>query len=337
MAGTMPPDRRPAYPFHGAMKITTLIPAYKTKYLAELLTGLLTQTRPSERVIVSDDSPDGSFGALLRDGPMARFAARLPLEIHPGPRAGAYENFKHLVKLWGGQTELFHIHLDDDVIYPDFYAQHRLAHATGDPISCSVSARWTANEKGQPIEGMPIPESIFHAQARMMSVGPMALISSTVPYCQNWLGEFSNCVIRAEHAGLLADTQFAGVSYAGLWDLGFFIAATLRQPVAYIQDRLGYFRAGGEGHSAQVNGKHMKAAHLGYAALGVGLKRLGRLNEAQAKLCYEGIASALMARYSSQDDMKPFAAVLMRMARQDPAAQDEFVTAWHAFLKLHGF
>lgn len=104
------------------MQITTLIPAYKTKYLAELLTGLLTQTRPSERVIVSDDSPDGSFGALLRDGPLARFASRLPLEIHAGPRAGAYENFKHLVKLWGGQTELVHIHLDDDVIYPDFYA-----------------------------------------------------------------------------------------------------------------------------------------------------------------------------------------------------------------------
>lgn len=337
MAWTLGPELRLAHTFEGDMQITTLIPAYKTKYLAELLTGLLTQTRPSERVIVSDDSPDGSFGALLRDGPLARFASRLPLEIHPGPRAGAYENFKHLVKLWDGQTELVHMHLDDDVIYPDFYAQHRLAHATGDSISCSVSARWTANEKGQPIEGMPIPEGIFHAQARMMSVGPMALISSTVPYCQNWLGEFSNCVFRAEHAGLLADTQFGGVSYAGLWDLGFFIAASLRQPVAYIQDRLGYFRAGGEGHSAQVNGKHMKAAHLGYAALGVGLARLGRMNEAQARLCYDGIEAALRARYAGEPDMQPFADILGRMARQESGACDDFVAAWHAFLMLHGF
>lgn len=337
MAGTTGPGQRLDHSIYGAMQITTLIPAYKTKYLAELLTGLLTQTRPSERVIVSDDSPDGSFGALLREGPLARFASRLPLEIHAGPRAGAYENFKHLVKLWGGQTELVHIHLDDDVIYPDFYAQHRLAHATGDSISCSVSARWTANEKGQPIEGMPIPDGIFHAQARMMSVGPMALISSTVPYCQNWLGEFSNCVFRAEHAGLLSDTQFGGVSYAGLWDLGFFIAASLRQPLAYIQDRLGYFRAGGEGHSAQVNGKHMKAAHLGYAALGVGLERLGRMNEAQARLCYDGIASALAARYGGQEDMQPFAALLARMARGDADARDAFVDAWQAFLTLHGF
>lgn len=337
MASTMGPGMRPDRSLDAPMQITTLIPAYKTKYLAELLTGLLTQTRPAERVIVSDDSPDGSFGALLREGPLARFASRLPLEIHPGPRAGAYENFKHLVKLWGGQSELFHIHLDDDVIYPDFYAQHRMVHAAGDAISCSVSARWTANEKGQPIEGMPIPDGIFHAQARMMSVGPLALISSTVPYCQNWLGEFSNCVIRAEHAGLLADTQFAGVSYAGLWDLGFFIAASLRQPIAYIQDRLGYFRAGGEGHSAQVNGKHMKAAHLGYAALGVGLQRLGRMNEAQARLCYEGIAQALMARYGGQEDMQPFAALLMRMAQQDAQAGEDFVNAWQAFLTQHGF
>ena len=37
------------------MNITTLIPAYKTKYIPELLTSLRYQTRPTQRILISDD------------------------------------------------------------------------------------------------------------------------------------------------------------------------------------------------------------------------------------------------------------------------------------------
>jgi hypothetical protein len=318
------------------MHITTLIPAYKTKYLQELLAGLLTQTHKSDRIIVSDDSPNGEFSEALRSPRYAQWVAALPLEIHRGPRAGAYENFKHLVKLWGGSGELFHILLDDDVIFPDFYTQHLAAHAMAE-VSCSISARWTANERGQPIEGMPIPEAIFSSNNRMLSVGPNALFSSTVPLCQNWLGEFSNCVVRARCAELLAQPAFGEVSYAGLWDLGFFLAASMQAPVAYIQDRLGYFRAGGEGHSAQFNGPHMKGAHLGFVALAIGGLRLGKLSEAQAQLCYRGIGNALSKGYAGQADMQGFAQLLPRMAAGEPGSEAEFLLAWRQFLDSHGF
>lgn len=43
------------------MNITTLIPAYKPKYLVELMSSLRNQTRPSQRIIISDDSPNGEF------------------------------------------------------------------------------------------------------------------------------------------------------------------------------------------------------------------------------------------------------------------------------------
>lgn len=318
------------------MQITTLIPAYKTKYLQELLAGLLTQTRKSDRIIISDDSPNGEFAEALQSLRYSAWVAALPIEIHRGPRAGAYENFKHLVNLWGGASELFHILLDDDVIFPDFYAQHLTAHQMAE-ISCSISARWTANERGQPIEGMPVPDAIAASNNRMLSVGPNALFSSTAPLCQNWLGEFSNCVVRANCADLMSQTEFEGVSYAGLWDLGFFLAASLRAPVGYIQDRLGYFRAGGEGHSAQFFGPHMKAAHLAYVALALGGLRLGRLNEAQARLCYRGIGQSIAKGYAAEADMQVFARLLPRMAEGDPTALDDYLLAWTGFLQSHGF
>ncbi len=125
-------------------QITTLIPAYKTKYMVELLTGLATQTHKPARILISDDSPNGEFTELLRTMPVAH---RLPIEVCAGPKNGAYENFKHLVRHWNGSTDLFHILLDDDVLFPDFYARHVMAHAMAPETACSISARWTANER----------------------------------------------------------------------------------------------------------------------------------------------------------------------------------------------
>ncbi|QPF73770.1 glycosyltransferase [Roseateles sp. DAIF2] len=318
------------------MQITTLIPAYKTKYMAELLTGLRTQSRLCDRIIVSDDSPNGEFGELLASPAMARLRGRLPIELVRGPRAGAYENFKHLIRLWGGSTELGHLLLDDDILYPDFFDRHLEAHARG-RFGASISARWNANEQGQPIEGMPIPPGVWRAEQRMLALDASAMFASTVPLCQNWFGEFSNCLFRREHAELLFTHEFAGVSYAGLWDLGFFLDVSLREPVAYLQERLGAFRTGGEGHSAQFFGKHMKAAHLGYAALARGAHKLGRLDEAAARQCYQGIALALQQRYAEQPDMVPFAGLLARLAGGDAEAGPLFEAAWGDFLRLHQF
>ncbi|MDM4764981.1 hypothetical protein [Pelomonas sp. SE-A7] len=318
------------------MQITTLIPAYKTKYMVELMTSLVTQTHKPGRIIVSDDSPNGEFGEILSSPAMAVARERLPIEIHRGPQAGAYENFLHLLKLWDSSTELVHLLLDDDVIYPDFYATHRAVHGAG-AFSCSISARWTSNERGQPIEGMPIPAGIVQSMSRIVSLDAGAMFTTTIPQCQNWFGEFSNCVMNPRSAALLFKPDFGGVSYAGLWDLGAFLAASLQGPVAYVQDRLGHFRTGGEGHSNQLYGKHMKAAHLGYAALAVGARRIGQLGEAHARQCYDGIALAVQQRYAAEPDMQPLLPVLIRMRDGVPGAEDEFLPVWQDFLSLHKF
>lgn len=318
------------------MKITTLIPAYKTQYIVELLTGLRVQTYPSSRIVISDDSPNGEFSALLASEPLRALRSSLPIEVHQGPRNGAYENFTHLARLWGGDSDLVHLLLDDDVPFPDFYERHRIAHASGN-YSCSISGRWTANEQGQPIAGQPLPKAVSASNDRMLALGADVVFMTTVPWCRNWFGEFSNCVMRADSVELLFRPEFGGVSYAGLWDLGFFLAASIRSPIAYIQDRLGYFRTGGQNNSSQLFGKFMKAAHLGYVALALGGLRIGKLSAGQALACYQGIAPALLQRYGSQPDMLPFCALVARMAEGDVAASPEFEQAWAQYLRRHGF
>ncbi|MBB4844066.1 hypothetical protein HNP55_002602 [Paucibacter oligotrophus] len=318
------------------MKITTLIPAYKTKYIVELLVSLQRQTRPSNRIVFSDDSPDGAYTALLDSEALRAVRQQLPIEVYAGPRKGAYENFKHLARLWGGGSELVHLLLDDDVMFPDFYERHLQAHASG-RFSCSISGRWTANEQGQPIGVQPLPAGVAASRERMLSLSDEVLFMSTVPLCTNWLGEFSNCVMRAETLPLLFEPRFADVSYAGLWDLGYFLAASTQAPVAYIQDRLGYFRTGGDNNSSQLFGKFMKAAHLGYVALAVGGERIGKLNKEQARQCYAGIAPALLQRYASQADMQPFCVILARMAEGDAQAVQAFEQAWAHYLREQGF
>ena len=318
------------------MKLTTLIPAYKPQYLVELLTSLRTQTRPSDRIIISDDSPNGEFRAALFADSMAAQRAGLAIEFHDGPRRGGYPNIQHLLRIWARSSELVHVMLDDDVVYPRFYEQHLRAHASG-AFSCSISSRWTANEHGQPIAGMPVPPAVAASSHRMLSLSPEVVFMTTVPECKNWFGEFSNAVFAARGSEVLHRPVFEGISYAGLWDLGAFLAASLQAPIAYIQDPLGCFRTGAGGNSSKVYGPYMKAAVVGYAALAVGGRRLGRYDEAQAQGCFRTIGTVVQQVYGTQPDMQAFCDLLPRMAAGDAAAEADFIPVWHAFLRQHDF
>ena len=318
------------------MNITTLIPAYKTKYIPELLSSLRYQTRPSQRILISDDSPNGVFREALLSAPMQPLITGLNIEIIEGPRNGAYENVKHLIRQWNGSSELVHMLLDDDVCYPEFYERHLLVHASA-KVSCSISRRWTASETGQPLSGQPAPIGVSRDGQRLLTLDNGVVVMSTVAECKNWFGEFSNCVMRADTCELLFSPTLGGVSYAGLWDLGYFVAASQRAPIGYIQDHLGYFRTGGTGNSSNFFGPFMKGAVLGYAALALGCKRAGMMTAEQAGSAFSIIAGALNARYASQADMQPFCKILPAMVAAEPDAEERFMAAWAVFQRANGF
>ncbi len=318
------------------MNITTLIPAYKPKYLVELLSSLRYQTRPTQRILISDDSPNGEFRHELYSERIKPLMEGLNVEFFEGPRNGAYENFKHLLRLWGGSSDLVHLMLDDDVVYPEFYERHLLAHASA-KLSCTISPRWVANEDGILLSGQSPPTAVRDAQDRILALDSDVVFMTTVAECKNWFGEFSNTVMRADTCELLLKPEIGGVSYAGLWDLGYFLAASMRSPIGYLQDHLGYFRTGGTGNSSKVFGPFLKAGILGYAALAMGGQRVGKLSHEQALKCYGTIASVVNQYYAQQEDMQVFCRVLPQLAASIPGAEDSFMQAWANFHESNGF
>jgi hypothetical protein len=318
------------------MQIATLIPAFKPQYLPELLLALRQQTVKPASIVFSDDTPDGRYRDRLMSAELAPLRDGLPIECVIGPRQGAWVNTLALLERWNGSTELMHLLLDDDVPYPVFYERHLAAHATAD-LSCSISARWTANEVGQPLSMLPIPAAVVGHPNRALSLDASLVFGTTVAHCRNWFGEFSNAVFRGDIAQRLQRPEIGGVSYSGLWDLGAFLAASEVRPLAYLQDPLGYFRTSTGSNSSQVFGPYVKGAHIGYAALALGGERAGRLAPDTARQVYATMSVALQQRFGTQDDVMAFVPVLARMAEAVPDAPEAFVALWSAFQRLHRF
>jgi hypothetical protein len=313
------------------MTITTLIPAYKPKYLYDLLIGLQHQSMRPERIIFSDDSPDRAFRTALLSEPLKSATAGMNIEIIDGPRAGGMANCRHLLKAWNGATPLVHLLFDDDVIYPDFYASHHAVHATG-LFDCSISRRWTALESGQPIGQLPRPDAVGQHPHRVLSLQPDLVFMTTIPGCNNWFGEFSNAVFNHEAAALLMDTRLAGISYEGLGDIGTFLSASVKKPLCMLNDALGYFRMSSEQATQQTSSHAFRLGILAWAALAIGAMRVGKLPREQAAGAFRNVQTAIYTRFASMADMQPFGELMRELIEGVPSAGDRFVDAWHAFI-----
>lgn len=309
------------------MKITTLIPAYKPKYLVELLTALRHQTVKPARILFSDDSPDLAFTRMLSSEPVKSAVADLNIEVIEGPHTGGWPNFLHLLRHWNGSTELFHFLLDDDLIYPNFYERHLFAHTHMDTV-CSVSRRWTALESGQPLRELGLPEVVATHPHRLLSLPADLLFSTTVARSANWLGEYSNAVFRAEFADEVHATALDGISYIGLEDLGAFLCASQHKPLTFLNESLGCFRINAEQHSAQPMGRAMKMAHLAYVGLAIAARRVGRVSAADCALALGGLCPLIAQRYGGEADMADFCALMPAMAQGADGAEEQFLALW---------
>lgn len=313
------------------MQFTTLVPAYKPKYLVELLSALRHQSVKPARIIISDDSPDQAFVAALADGmPLRRAVSDLPIEVLAGPRTGAYDNFRALLHRYGGRTELFHLLLDDDIPYPGFYERHLAAHTQGRP-PCVVSRRWTALESGQPVRDLPVPAAVAQHPQRMLAIDARVLFAHTAGASGNWLGEFSNATFHADMAPLLDEPSLEGICFTGLEDLGAFLKASLRAPLGYINEHLGFFRTSADQHSANPMGRPLKLAHLAYIALTLAGRRLGVLSGEAAQLNLARLCPVIAERYGAEVDLAELCALMPALAAGGDAPEAEFLALWQVY------
>jgi hypothetical protein len=312
------------------MDVTTLIPAFKPQFLPQLLKALKHQTYKPTRVIVSDDSPEQVFVTTLRgiqDSPLAR---DLNLTVVAGPRQGGSINVRHLLEVWGGQTELFHVLCDDDLIYPDFYRWHVAVQGAG--FRCTVSRRWSSDELGQPVSMLNEPSEVRGAAQALISVSAQQLIPAVVSNANNWLGEVSNVVMHRDLADLYRDMAFDGISYSGLDDIGTILRASTRQPIGLITHFLGMFRQHADQNSTNQLRRVIKLGHVAWIALAIATERAGYLSHEQAQQCIATIAPATLVKYANEPDMTQLCAAISRITRNEAGAEDGFLSCWAEFV-----
>lgn len=311
------------------MKLMTLVPAFKVRFLPDLLAGLERQTVKADAVIVSDDSPGGDFLQALQSPPLAERAAALRLQVLPGPRQGAYANVRHLVTLWGGRSEFVHLLLDDDLIYPEFYERHQALHAAGG-FRATVSLRWTADAAGQPLQRGHLPPAVVASAHKRLSVDAAMAFATSVGHCVNWFGEFSNMVLRADHVPFVTAPQIAGVPVIGLEDLATVLGASLLGPVGLLNEHLGAFRTSPQQATQDVQGAVMKLSTCAWVPLALAARRAAVLDDAAVQRCVRTMGGVALARYAHDPALAVYTGHLAALSRGDRSAEEPLLQAWQA-------
>jgi len=315
------------------LKITTLVPAFKVQFFLQLLVSLRCQAVKPHRVIISDDTENNDFIEAMKEGRYAEAAGELDIELVEGPKLGHYANFRSLVDRLPGDSTHFHVLCDDDIIYPDFYRQHLRAHESA-ATPCSFSKRWIALANGQPAMGDRYPVPLDAPQSMVQRVEADYLFHSTLPFCHNWLGEFSNAVFSREAAPLFLEPKLAGILHYGLYDLGTFLKSARDHGALVINEHLGAFRRSRFQHSAQPESPTVRLSYAAWIALSIAAFRIGKLSQAQLFGCAERTLAVLRKLYAADTRAKEVIALEPVVAGGDVESFiGGFLAAWPSFYR----
>jgi hypothetical protein len=226
---------------------------------------------------------------------------------------------------------------DDDVVYPHFYAQHRKAHLSGD-YSASVSRRWYANEKGQPLhKSLSVPEYYSNLPNKFQSISARELFATTVGCSCNWLGEMSNTVMRKGTAALLLNRAYASVGFAGLEDLGAITCGSIAAPICFINEHLGFFRLSPDQNSSDSSMVPTKLALLAYLALALVGRDARRLTVEEARATIVNLVPTFLQYFQNDASMQKMNAILPGLLAQSERAEAEFLQEWDALQRITSF
>ena len=222
-------------------KITTLIPAFRHQYLDSVFRGLCNQNFNDFEIIIVDDSPEKIVSHYISGGAYANYTDRLNIKLFSG--AGSERDSHNLLlQMWGGSSDLAHIHHDDDYILPDFYRMHVNAHFNMQ-ASITVSSRWLAGIDGIPKYYSSLPLEIDQQNERYTLLSPSFVAGTTLVPVRNWLGEFSSMVLSKRVLDFAHPIPDFGEPYGGILDMSMFLRNALHGfDVGYIRDHLSVYR-----------------------------------------------------------------------------------------------
>ena len=314
--------------------ITTLIPAYKKEFLGETLLGLARQSFRDFRVILSDDSPGDEITQLIQSGHYGELARSLDLTVVRGPK-NARLNHQALIDRWADSSPFVHLQLDDDVVFPEFYRSHMVAHQTG-RFSASVSRRWVTHGDARPTMGINQPAAVAQSPLLHVPVDAETLFKTMVPTCNNWIGEFSHIVMSAEGARAYPRPPVDDLSYYGWLDVGFVLAAVQKAPLVIVRDHLGIFRQ----HAAQTT-HHMntgigRVSSLAWITTALLACREGRITSADVVTAIKWNVRQCLERFGEDDPvMNESFDLIQRHGGDLQRLHDAWKPFWLRLLAMH--
>ncbi|WP_235189770.1 tetratricopeptide repeat protein [Methylotenera sp. L2L1] len=311
--------------------LTTLIPAYKTQYLFELLSCLSTQTYTNIKVIVSDDSPNNEVTTAIKSTKFAEILKKLNLDIIEGPKKGSSANVVNLLNFWNQSTPYVHILFDDDLIYPTFYQMHLTAHSKSG-IGASVSYRWVGNELGVPISSPRIPSFISDGLEKVDVLSANQIFPSIVPDCVNWLGEFSNTVYSASAAWELKPATLNGIPYNGLGDIGLCLHTSLSSNIAIIKEHLGLFRVNPHQNTGNFSSISFRCGYIAWIAIALGSYELGKIDIKQTEHAIHMVSGIVHRLFKGNEEMLAFARLQEEYSVGSKEFKQSFIQLWETML-----
>lgn len=318
---------------HEPVHVTTLIPAFKHEFFEQLLVALNAQVVKPDRIIISDDSKEDLFLSSVGKTAFRELFEGLNIEIVQGPKKGQYANFRHLVKLLTDEDTCFHILCDDDIIDPGFYQMHRKAQASSDAL-CSFSKRRIARANGLTTSAGHYPPAITRSRHKMMLLETEFLYRSTLPAMNNWLGEFSNTVLKNDAISFFLQPSLNGICHYGLYDLGIFLRASEQNGSILINEYLGAFRQSPSQYSSQTGSPTYRSSILAWIALSIAAYRGGRLTKEQLFSCAATATNVLKQYFMEDPDAKEILALedLILQRAVEPYIES-FLSIWPIFLR----
>ncbi len=316
--------------------LVTLIPAYKPTYLGEVLGGLAAQTWRDFRVVVSDDSPGAEISRLLRSGAWREATRRLDITLVQGPRQGSMPNLHALLRGHAHGVRLVHLMMDDDLLASTFYERHFDAHGALS-VAASVSRRVLVDDQGSVRGEFPLPPSLRDMAAaqspgRALRLDFAALAATTIPGCDNWLGEFSHAVFTRDAAMQLLHPTLARLSTYGLADIGLMLQAARHGGLAWLDEHLGGFRQhASSSTSAQQSFGH-RCGYLAWAALALDAWSLAALDAHGTTAAIARVVRQCLMRYPDDALMGAFVDLVERDGADLATLHGRFEVFWHGAL-----
>jgi hypothetical protein len=201
-------------------KITVGIPAYKAKFLVQAISSVLAQTLGDFQLLVSDDSPEGAAGEIVR-----RF--RDPrIRLIEGPRKGLVPNS---VNIWNhAESDLLKFLYDDDYLFPTALEELSVLLDRNPNFTFAAARRVIVDQYGR-----ELARPITYETDDWMWFEPDQLARYVARNVANPIGEPSNILIRrTAFPDSSCLSRFADVPITHLIDVAFMLNAAQRGPCA---------------------------------------------------------------------------------------------------------